>query len=169
MAQGTRWAIAALAVVAGGLCVGQYALWHQNKRTQIQLGYLTALAAATAKANQVDCRAGSAPQMACSTLSADDVRAIFREERGALAQRAPVGAAEATAKPSPVSDPVAFERGQDVVDRALATGAWGRTEANEFRALLPRLNSEQLAALMKVLLPSVNAQKIKVSVVGPLF
>lgn len=162
-----RWAIGAVVVVAVGVCASQYALWRQNKRTQILLGYLTQ-AAATANANRVDCRAAGARSTVCNTLSADDVRAILREERGTVPQPAPTVTAESTT-PSPAIDPVAFTRAHDVVDRALATGAWGRTEATEFRALLPRLTNEQWTDLMKQLLPAVNAQRIKVSVVGPLF
>jgi hypothetical protein len=163
----SRWTIGALAVIAGGLCVGQLTSWRQNRRTQVQLEYLTELAANLAS-NRVDRRTAAIEPASCNMLSADDLRTIVREERCPPPPTTPVATAE-RAKDLPAIDPQGFERAQEIVDRALATGAWGQAETTEFRTLLPRLSTEQRDELMRELLPSVNAQKVKLNVVGPLF
>ena len=87
-----RWTVRAVALVAGGLCVGQVTLWRQNRRTQVQLEYLTELGATTAT-QRVDCPTAATEPTSCNKLSADDIRSWITHPKDAAAK------AKSTKKP----------------------------------------------------------------------
>jgi hypothetical protein len=116
--------------------------------------------------------AGASPPLqwnTCNAPSAEDLRAIVREELASLESlSAPLNAVEAvTAIHDPAENDAAFGQATRLVDGAIAARVWGDDQALELRQLRRNLTPEQLDELNAKLIPAINRQEVRVDATMP--
>ena len=92
------------------------------------------------------------------SLTAADVRSIVDE---ALAARAPVEAPE-----HPV-DTAAFSQARAAVSTGVSDGRWTIDDRDRLRAVLDRLNREQMRDVMTSLFAAINTGRVQLETDGP--
>jgi hypothetical protein len=102
-----------------------------------------------------------------------DKVAIALDEDG---RRRPVQHVERAEKsedkdPAPTSPEAvsAMNAGGDVISRAVAAGVWTDRDRNQMRGVLATAPNEAKKALVQQLIALINADKVKVNIVGPPF
>ncbi len=101
------------------------------------------------------------------SLTADEVRAILREE---LAQRdTPTSEAPRAPEPPTNEQVAAFDRANEIVDRALVVTTWTENDRARLREQWIHLTPAQLADLSRTVFPRINDGSLTVAFSGPIF
>jgi hypothetical protein len=113
----------------------------------------------------------SAPAVYAASPAAVDIEVLRKLIREAMEQER-----AATPEPAPRDEPPpvpevlrARADGQSLVDGALAAGRWTAEDRDALGKLVPALGEAGMKELLTVLIPAMNAQKIRVEVMGPIF